>query len=134
MRVFRRCGHYACLKHKRNRFDSDRAHMSRGRRLRMRNAKEKREYLVLRDGEDCWICGRRLDFDADPNDNMYPSIDHVKARCRGGSDSYDNLRLAHRICNSTKDGHVPYEENIRLQAEVRQRAKKAFANAEVRWK
>lgn len=31
-----------------------------------------------------------------------PTFDHVKARGRGGSDTADNLQLAHAICNKRK--------------------------------
>jgi 5-methylcytosine-specific restriction endonuclease McrA len=102
----------------------------------MRNAAKIRADLVIRDGEDCWLCGQRLDFDAPPNDNYYPSIDHVICRARGGTDEMSNLRLAHRVCNSRKDSHVPYEENVRLQAIVAAELsgrKKRFAGAQAIW-
>ena len=34
--------------------------------------------------------------------DYYPSVDHVVAVCDGGEDSWDNVRLAHRICNSMR--------------------------------
>lgn len=43
----------------------------------------------------------------------------------------NNLRLAHRICNSNKDSHVPYHENVRLQALVEKRRKETFAKAQI---
>ena len=65
--------------------------------------------LYKRDKGICWICG----FECDYKDfiyrnntfiagNYYPSIDHVIPLNKGGTDNWDNLRLAHRICNSLK--------------------------------
>lgn len=58
--------------------------------------------LYERDGGVCYICGEVCRYDVDGNDNMYPSIDHVIPIAKGGTDSWDNVRLAHRICNSIK--------------------------------
>jgi len=58
--------------------------------------------LFDRDGGTCWICGGACDYDADSNDNDYPSIDHVIPIVRGGKDEWNNIRLAHRLCNSKK--------------------------------
>ena len=62
--------------------------------------------LAERDNNICWICGKEVDWnDFEYKDgyfiarNNYPSIDHVTALCEGGVHSWDNIRLAHRICN-----------------------------------
>lgn len=62
--------------------------------------------LYKRDGGICWICGGKCDLnDYVVRDNTiicgdhYPSVDHVIAVCDGGEDSWNNVRLAHRICN-----------------------------------
>ena len=34
--------------------------------------------------------------------NYYPSIDHVIPLSKGGIDTWNNVRLSHRICNSLK--------------------------------
>ena len=62
--------------------------------------------LYERDGGVCWICGKLCDMTADYNDNMYPSIDHVLPISKGGKDSWDNVRLAHRLCNSVRGDRV----------------------------
>lgn len=65
--------------------------------------------LYTRDNGICWICGNKCDL----NDyeeingtiicgNSYPSIDHIVPVCKGGSDSWDNVRLAHRLCNTQR--------------------------------
>ena len=58
--------------------------------------------LYKRDHGICWICGQPVDIEADSNDNNYPSIDHVVPISKGGKDTWDNVRLAHRICNSKR--------------------------------
>ena len=34
--------------------------------------------------------------------NNYPSIEHIKPAALGGSHTWDNVKLAHRRCNSLK--------------------------------
>lgn len=33
---------------------------------------------------------------------MYPTIDHIVAMANGGGHTWDNVQLAHAICNSYK--------------------------------
>lgn len=65
--------------------------------------------LAKRDGDVCWLCGQLVDWnDYEIRDgqkqcgNYYPSIDHVVPVALGGEHSWDNVKLAHRICNSYK--------------------------------
>lgn len=71
------------------------------------------EGLIIRDKNICWLCGKHCDV----NDsywegstffagNNYPSIDHVIPLAKGGTHTWDNVRLAHRICNSIKGDSV----------------------------
>lgn len=62
--------------------------------------------LYERDKGICWICGEMCDYEADSNSNYYPSIDHVIPIARGGLDKWDNIKLAHRLCNSQR-GNSP---------------------------
>ena len=62
--------------------------------------------LYERDGGICWICGEKCDYSADPNSNFYPSIDHVVRIADGGMDRWDNVKLAHRVCNSQRN-YIP---------------------------
>lgn len=52
----------------------------------------------------CWICLLpMLDASVDPSvDAMAASVDHLVARVRGGSESWRNKLLAHRLCNSER--------------------------------
>lgn len=73
--------------------------------------------LIKRDKNTCHICGGRCDkrdYSLDENINFivgpkYPSIDHVQPLSRGGSHTWDNVKLAHCICNSIKSDHKCYE-------------------------
>ena len=66
--------------------------------------------LIERDGGVCHICGKQCSGnDIYINDtgyyvsgDKYPSIDHVKPISKGGTHTWDNVKLAHRLCNSLK--------------------------------
>lgn len=66
--------------------------------------------LVKRDKGRCWLCGNKIDYsDHKVRDDgvfivgkNYPSIDHVVALANGGTHTWNNVRLAHVQCNSTK--------------------------------
>lgn len=67
------------------------------------------EKLIKRDNNICYLCNREcniLDYiyqgDYKIAGNYYPSIDHVIPIAKGGTHTWDNVRLAHRICNSLK--------------------------------
>ena len=66
--------------------------------------------LAERDHNQCQICGLMVDWnDRVKTDktiicgNMYPSIDHIRPISKGGLHSWDNVQLAHRICNTRKN-------------------------------
>lgn len=61
----------------------------------------------------CYICGGLCDWnDKEEVDgvivygNLYPSRDHVIPKSKGGENSWENIKLAHRSCNSRK-GSTP---------------------------
>jgi 5-methylcytosine-specific restriction endonuclease McrA len=62
--------------------------------------------LIKRDGLRCAICGEMCD----PNDRswnkymgaMSPTIDHIIPMAKGGGHTWDNVQVAHAICNSYK--------------------------------
>lgn len=65
--------------------------------------------LIKKDNNKCYLCGGECnlnDFIMQGNQkvtgNYYPSIDHVIPLANGGTHSWNNVRLAHRICNSMK--------------------------------
>ena len=72
------------------------------------------EKLYIRDSGICYLCGKSCDW----NDyiirntikicgNKYPSIDHVQPLARGGKHQWENVRLAHWICNVNKSDTTP---------------------------
>lgn len=61
--------------------------------------------VIHKDNCICQICGKKCDV----NDKswgscgpLYPSIDHIVPLSKGGSHTWDNVQLAHMICNSIK--------------------------------
>lgn len=99
----------------RRRIDNKKREVSR--RIKIKQARVDTDITVkrlfLRDRGVCWICGKICDLHdwAEVNGtiicgNEYPSIDHVIPLSKGGKDSWDNVRLAHRICNSIKSDKI----------------------------
>lgn len=75
--------------------------------------------LFKRDKGICYLCGTQCDYnDFKKIDNyivtgdMYPSIEHIKPVSLGGTDTWNNVKLAHRSCNSMKG--AKYFEEISL--------------------
>ena len=71
------------------------------------------ESLYKRDRGLCHICGMLCNWDdyiIDSNQKQcgewYPSIDHVIPLSKGGMHSWDNVKLAHRRCNSIKSDKI----------------------------
>lgn len=69
--------------------------------------------VVERDNGICHLCGKQVNEEdyivkngAYICGNWYPSIDHVMPLSKGGKHSWDNVRLAHRICNSIKGDDI----------------------------
>ena len=66
--------------------------------------------LIKRDGLRCAICGGICD----PKDHTWsryfgpksPTIDHIIPLAKGGGHTWDNVQVAHAICNSTKGDNV----------------------------
>ncbi|PUZ23528.1 hypothetical protein BUY00_01530 [Staphylococcus chromogenes] len=58
--------------------------------------------LLKRDGRYCYLCKQPMKVNADTNDSLYPSIEHIKPISKGGTHTWDNVKLAHRKCNWEK--------------------------------
>ena len=70
--------------------------------------------LYKKDGGVCHLCGGLCDWeDYVVRDGVvicgdwYPSIDHVIPVSKGGLHSWENVKLAHRKCNTRKGNHMP---------------------------
>jgi 5-methylcytosine-specific restriction endonuclease McrA len=66
-----------------------------------------RRNVMLRDGHQCQYCSRRPPL-------RELNIDHILPRSRGGTDSWENLVTACRICNLRKGWRTPDEAGMRL--------------------
>lgn len=82
------------------------------------------EGLYERDGGVCYICGEKCDWEDRKIDGryftagkLYPSIDHVVPLARGGKNAWNNVRLAHRVCNSKKCDKDPtlYVDDLEIE-------------------
>lgn len=58
--------------------------------------------LIERDGGCCYLCGDDVLFSYHYNDPKYPTIEHVLPISKGGSHSWDNVKVACRECNTRK--------------------------------
>lgn len=66
--------------------------------------------LSARDGGTCKLCGTPVDWNDYKIDSAgswiagarYPSIDHIYPICMGGKHEWNNVQLAHFLCNSLK--------------------------------
>lgn len=79
--------------------------------------------LAERDGVACGICREPVDMAlSGSRDPSGPAADHVIPRATGGSNSADNLQLAHFHCNAVKRDKIltPAEVEV-LAAEARAR-------------
>ena len=60
------------------------------------------ERLLKRDGSTCYLCGESTIKGEDTNHELYPSIEHVIPIAKGGTHTWDNVKIAHRRCNWEK--------------------------------
>jgi 5-methylcytosine-specific restriction endonuclease McrA len=74
--------------------------------------------LYKRDNGVCYLCGQLCNLDdyvvRDGHfiaGDWYPSVDHVVPLSKGGLHSWENVKLAHRICNSIKADSPLVEKN-----------------------
>lgn len=104
-----------CAKARKNRLAKER----KDKRLNDTNIVDKDislKTLYKRDKGICYICGGKCDFKDHIRDGRnftsganYPSIDHIIPIARGGKHSWDNVRLAHHLCNAKKSDILPSE-------------------------
>lgn len=88
------------------------------RRMSMRNNGDMQDISILklmeRDNNTCYLCGNEVDINDYHIDkkgtfiagNNYPSIEHVIPLSKGGTHTWDNVKLACRYCNSIKSDKI----------------------------
>lgn len=65
--------------------------------------------LIERDGNKCYLCNNETTFEVNHTHNKYPTIEHVIPIAKGGTHSWDNVKVACRECNINK-GVLSVEE------------------------
>ncbi len=73
--------------------------------------------IYVRDNWTCQICSEPVDLEADYLTDWAPTLDHVVPRSKGGSDDPENLRTAHRWCNSVR-GDLSFHTDADLREAV----------------
>lgn len=85
--------------------------------LRTKKAKENGKYdntitlekVFKRDKGICYICGKKLTLDTFYNNPLAPTIEHVIPIIKGGTHTWNNVKLACRRCNNLKGSKLGKE-------------------------
>lgn len=65
---------------------------------------------VLAAYNQCALCGQPVDKTLPPNDPGAPEVDEIIPVSRGGNPlAWNNVQLAHRLCNQRKSNRLDYE-------------------------
>lgn len=75
-----------------------------------KNISSKKKSLLIRDGNACFFCGERMDYE-----DM--TIEHILSISHGGSNRVENLTLAHKSCNLMA-GNMSVIEKINLREKL----------------
>lgn len=59
--------------------------------------------LIQRDGDKCYLCNKEVEFSNNSYNPRHPNIEHVIPRSKGGTHSWDNVKVACRDCNVRKN-------------------------------
>ena len=81
---------------------ADYNHRRRARKYAVAYEKIDASVVAERDNWICGLCCLPISSDLRFPDPGYRSIDHVVPLSRGGSHTYDNVQLAHLLCNNLK--------------------------------
>lgn len=67
--------------------------------------------LIKRDGLTCSICGLPCFYGGSYQSDLYPTIDHIVPISKGGGHTWNNVQVAHRLCNINKRDLIGREWN-----------------------
>lgn len=67
--------------------------------------------LIKRKGLTCALCGLPCLHEGDPCADLYATIDHIIPISKGGGHTWNNVQVAHRVCNINKGNHIGKEWN-----------------------
>lgn len=76
--------------------------MSKAAEKRHRKIQRKRERIFNKCNGKCCFCGMRLQME-NPNEKDYMTLDHITAKCKGGTSRDDNLQALCWTCNELKN-------------------------------
>lgn len=65
-------------------------------------SKKRRYSIYERDDYICHLCNEPVDVTASPFSDLFPSLDHIIPKSKGGSNRDENLKTAHRLCNALR--------------------------------
>ena len=71
--------------------------------------------VFQRDAYVCHICGEPTDPTQKFPHPLYPTVDHVRPLAKGGTDTLDNVKCAHFICNSYKSDSYQDDSSSTVQ-------------------
>lgn len=82
-------------------------HRTRAKQNGVKSEYYTREQIIDRDGYNCYLCSKPIDLSGShivgrPGWELYPHIEHVVPLSRGGTDTLDNVKIAHAKCNLDK--------------------------------
>jgi len=69
------------------------------------------EEIAKRDNYTCQICNEPVDMSLPRTSRFGATLDHIEPLSKGGSDTLENLQLAHWVCNNRKSDKVNYAES-----------------------
>lgn len=75
--------------------------MSKAAEKRHRKIQAKKERIFNKCNGKCCFCGMRLQME-NPNEKNYLTLDHITAKCKGGTNRDDNLQALCWTCNELK--------------------------------
>ncbi len=83
---------------------------ARARQLRIKGTISDRgisvNALLKRDGSICYLCDEEVDMEAKYPHRLSATIEHVYPISKGGTNTWDNVKLAHAHCNRSKGAKV----------------------------